>query len=387
MFRLRADQKGLTIVFDFAPEVPQYISADEGKLRQVLINLLSNAIKFTQRGGITMRVEASEIPKQQTHAHSSSSVLLHFAIRDTGVGIALDEIDKIFEAFVQTKSGQQSRQGSGLGLSISREYVRVMGGDLTVQSEAGVGSVFSFDIQADTVDVAEIEPTRPKRHVTGLVPGHPIHRILVVEDDEASRLLLVKLLESTGFEVREAINGKEAITVWENWQPHLIFMDMRMPQIDGREATKTIKTKMEHQQSETETVIIALTASSFHDEREAILAEGCDDIINKPFREAVVFEALSHYLGVQFIYAGETETETTPQKDISIATLKTQAESLPSEWKAEVHQAALVGDIAKLDTLIAQIRDYVPELTIYLEQCVYNFEYNKIQQLILPEKD
>ena len=387
MFRLRADQKGLTVVFDFAPEVPQYISADEGKLRQVLINLLSNAIKFTQRGGITMRVEASEIPKQQTDAHSSSSVLLHFAIRDTGVGIAPDEIDKVFEAFIQTQSGQQSRQGSGLGLSISREYVRVMGGDLTVQSEVGVGSVFSFDIRADIVDAAEIEPAQPKRHIIGLLPGQPIHRILVVEDDEASRLLLVKLLESTGLGVREAVNGKEAIAIWESWQPHLIFMDMRMPQVNGREATNTIKTKMECQESKNKTVIIALTASSFHDEREAILAEGCDDVINKPFREAVIFDALRRYLDVQFIYADETDAETTPEQDISIATLKTQAESLAPEWKAEAHQAALVGDIAKLDMLVVQIHDSVPELATYLEQCIYNFEYNKIQQLILSEKD
>jgi two-component system sensor histidine kinase/response regulator len=164
-------------------------------------------------------------------------------------------------------------------------------------------------------------------------------------------------------------------------------MDMRIPQIGGREATKTIKTKMGHQQSETETVIIALTASSFHDEREAILAEGCDDIINKPFREAVIFEALSRYLDVQFIYADETDAETTPEQDISIATLKTQAESLAPEWKAEAHQAALVGDIAKLDMLVVQIHDSVPELATYLEQCIYNFEYNKIQQLILSEKD
>ena len=219
----------------------KYISADEGKLRQVLINLLSNAIKFTRRGGITMRVEASEISRQQTNAHSSSSVLLHFAVKDTGVGIAPDETDKVFEAFVQTESGQQSRQGTGLGLTISREYVHIMGGDLTVQSEVGVGSVFSFDIRADIVDAADIEPVQPTRYIRGIAPGYPTYRILVAEDDEASRLLLVQLLESTGFEVRGAVNGEEAITLWESWQPHIIFMDMRMPHTDGREATKTIR--------------------------------------------------------------------------------------------------------------------------------------------------
>ncbi|MBN2389656.1 MAG: PAS domain S-box protein, partial [Anaerolineae bacterium] len=386
MFRLRADQKGLTVVFDFAPEVPQYVRADEGKLRQVLINLLSNAIKFTQRGGITMRVEASQMSRRQTDAHPSSSILLHFAVHDTGVGIAADEMNKVFEAFAQTESGQQSRQGTGLGLTISHEYVHIMGGDLTVQSEIGVGSVFSFDIRADTVDAAEIEPVHPMRYISGIAAGHPTYRILVAEDDEASRLLLVKLLESTGFEVRGATDGEEAIALWESWQPHLIFMDMRMPHIDGREATKTIRTRLECQESKTETVIIALTASSFHNERESILAEGCDAIINKPFREAVIFEALSRYLDVHFIYAEETDTITTPERDIPIATLKAQAGSLPAEWKAEVHQAALVGDITKLDVLVAQIRDQVPALAAYLEQCVYNFEYNNIQHLI-PHPD
>ena len=394
MFRLRADQKGLTVVFDFAPPVPQYIEADEGKLRQVLINLLSNAIKFTQRGGITMRVEASEIthhasriPYRPPETHSSSPILLHFAVKDTGVGIALNERDKVFEAFVQTESGQLSRQGTGLGLAISHEYVHIMGGDLTVQSEAGVGSVFSFDIRANVIDGTEIEPAQPTRYISGIASGHPAYRILVAEDDEASRLLLVRLLESTGFEVREATNGEETIILWESWQPHLIFMDMRMPQIDGREAVKTIKTRIACQAAKTETVIIALTASSFHDEREAILAEGCDDIINKPFREAVIFEALSRYLDVHFIYADDTDAVTTPKQELSIAALKAQAESLPAEWKAEVYQAALLGDITKLDILVAHIRDDVPLLATYLEQCVYNFEYNKIRQLILSKKD
>lgn len=334
-----------------------------------------------------MRVEASPIQRQPTNGQPPSSILLHFAVKDTGVGIAPDEMDKAFEAFVQTKSGQQSRQGTGLGLTISREYVQIMGGDLTVQSEVGVGSVFSFDIRADSVDAAEIEPAKPTRHVSGIAPGYPTYRILVAEDDEASRLLLMKLLESTGFEVRGAINGEEAIALWESWQPHLIFMDMRMPRIDGREATKTIRIEMECQESKTETVIIALTASSFHDEHEAILAEGCNGILNKPFREAAIFEVLSHYLDVRFTYIDETDTITTPERYVSIATLKAQAESLPAEWKAEMRQAALVGDITKLDVLVAQISDQVPALAKYLEQCVYDFEYNKIRQLIPPQKD
>ncbi len=392
MFRLRADNKNLRVIFDFAPAVPQYVYADSGKLRQVLINLLGNAVKFTETGGITLRLKASSTEHENSRmenredaSHSPSSVWLHFEVKDTGVGIAPDELDKVFDAFVQTESGQKSRQGTGLGLPISREYVQMMGGDLTVQSEVGVGTVFAFDIQAEVVDAAEVESARSQRRVVGLAPGQPVYRILVVEDDEASRRLLVKLLTPLGFEVREAVDGEQGFEIWKSWQPHLIFMDMRMPKLNGHKATQTIKSSVEYQASNIKTVVVALTAGAFEEERDVILAEGCDDFVRKPFREATIFEMLARHLGVQFAYAevdvGESQTQA--QVDLDSELVQAQLKNLNPTWIEEMRQATLEGDLTLMESLVAQIPKQLPQLAEQLTHLLYNFEHDKILELMM----
>jgi CheY-like chemotaxis protein len=237
--------------------------------------------------------------------------LLHFEVEDTGPGIAPEELEAVFDAFVQTESGQEAKEGTGLGLPISRQFVKMMGGDLTVSSELGMGSLFKFDVQIEMADAADVLTSQPARRVIGLAPdqraadGGP-YRLLIAEDREASRKLLTKLLEPLGFEVREAVNGQEAIEIWELWEPHLIWMDMRMPVVDGHQATKRIKATTKGQA----TVVIALTASAFEEDRQVILSEGCDDFVRKPFREAEIFDKLTTHLGVCFVYE---ETETTTQ--------------------------------------------------------------------------
>jgi PAS domain S-box-containing protein len=231
MFRLRARDKGLALSFERAENVPQYVRTDEGKLRQVLSNLLGNAVKFTQEGGVALRVgtkdEGRRTKDQPPSVVRRSSLV--FEVEDTGPGMAPEELAVVFDPFVQATSGQQPQEGTGLGLSISQQYVRLMGGDITVSSEVGRGSLFQFDVQAGLADAAEVQAAQPRRRVLGLEPNQPIYRLLVAEDKETNRQLLVKLLEPLGFEVQEAVNGQEAIEVWERWEPHLIWMDMRMP--------------------------------------------------------------------------------------------------------------------------------------------------------------
>jgi CheY-like chemotaxis protein len=215
---------------------------------------------------------------------------------------------------------------------------------------------------------------------------------LVVDDVEASRKLLFQLLHPLGFEVRTASDGGEGLEVWEAWRPHLIFMDIGMPGTDGREVTKHIRAHIENERQTAPAqqclpIIVALTASAFDEDRETILAEGCDDFVMKPFREAAIFEVLSRHLGIRFVYADETAIAALPEKEVSIETLKVQAQNLPAEWRIDIQQAALVGDVERLNTLVAQVRDQFPALARHLAQYVYNFEYNKIRQLIQPEKD
>ena len=192
------------------------------------------------------------------------------------------------------------QEGTGLGLTISRQFARMMGGEITVSSDLGQGSLFQFDIPVTLPEPSEIQSLKSKvqNRVIGLEPGQPVYRLLVVEDVEANRQLLVNLLKPLGFEVREASNGQEAVAVWQQWQPHLIWTDMRMPVMDGYEATRRIKAGPQEQS----TIIIAVTASAFKEDREQILAAGCDDFVRKPVRAEEIVDRLTKYLGVRFVY-------------------------------------------------------------------------------------
>jgi CheY-like chemotaxis protein len=332
--------------------------------------------------------QACEKDSPETGPHSADSICLHFEVKDTGVGIAPEELNNVFDAFVQTKSGQKSQQGTGLGLPISREYVRLMGGALTVESELDVGSAFAFDIQAELVDVSLKDRLPSTQTVTGLESGQPTYRILIAEDDEASRTLLVKLLAPFGFELRTVINGAEAIAMWESWQPHCIFMDLRMPEINGYEAIKAItarsKTLVTHTDGAeyVKPVIIALTASALDEERFATPADGCNGFIRKPFREITIFEALTCHLGVRFTYADQkitpNHTSEPANNTNGMNTFRSQISQLPPNWIEEMRQAILQGDLGWMEALIVQIQSQTPRLAAYLMQYVDNFEYDKM---------
>jgi len=335
IFQLNARSKGISLVFDRASDVPRFIRTDESKLRQILINLLSNAIKFTEAGEIVLRVllsraAASPLPGQDGGKLRSSSLVLHFEVEDTGLGIAPEELNKLFQPFGQTQTGFKSRQGTGLGLAISQKFVNLMGGEITVISTVGRGSKFIFDIHVCPVN--GIQPTIPRtehKKVIGLAPNQPTYRMLITEDQSANRLLLSKLLGRLGFEIREAENGQKAVELWEDWKPDLIWMDMRMPVMDGYEATQHIRARERQlgignwqqvlssdKNSDQEilhsaphrlipTKIIALTASAFEEQRQSILMAGCNDFVRKPFQEEDLLMKISEHLQVQYIYATE----------------------------------------------------------------------------------
>jgi PAS domain S-box-containing protein len=356
MFYLKAKDKGLQLLFDLTPDVPQYVRIDEVKLRQVLTNLLSNAIKFTKEGGVSVRASVvsrqwSVVSNKKQLTTDNEQLTIHFEVEDTGVGIAPEELDSLFEAFVQTSSGQQALEGTGLGLTISRQFVRLMGGEMTVSSELGKGSTFKFDIELSAVESQDIERQQPTRRVIALEPNQPRYRILVVDDNDYNRRLLIKLLNPLGFELQEASNGKEAIEIWERWQPHLIWMDMRMPVMDGYEATKQIKATTKGQA----TTIIALSASTLEEERAVAPSVGCDDFIRKPFRQEDIFNAMNKHLGVRYVYEESTSlADAIPSE----ARALTQADlaALPADWLANLHQATLDGHIKRVQILIEQIR-------------------------------
>lgn len=367
MFQVRAQSKHLSLTFAIDPHLPRYILTDEGKLRQVLINLLGNAVKFTQSGGVTLRAEARSHP----------DCTLHFEIADTGRGIAPDEQDNLFQPFVQTASGTQAQEGTGLGLTISRQFIHLLGGEIDFNSAIDQGSTFFFDIQVTLANAIAPAPTLQRR-VVRLAEGQPIYRVLVVDDRFENRDLLTQLLKIVGFETQIATNGQEAIAQWQSWQPHLIWMDMRMPIIDGYDATRRIR---QAQTQNTTPKILALTASAFEEQQASILAAGCDDFIRKPFRESIIFEKMAEHLGVQYVYADVSEAlDQAPTPSLVPASLQ----MMPPDWLADLRQAAFAIDDDRLLQLIEQIPAEEQSIANQLSELVRRFCFDEILELI-PE--
>jgi two-component system sensor histidine kinase/response regulator len=368
MLALKAGTKNLQLIFDRASDVPQYLQTDEGKLRQVLINLLSNAIKFTEQGGVILRVRTN--PRQwPTNPTLTRPFSLTFEVEDTGPGIDEQEIDQLFAAFGQTETGRNSQQGTGLGLPISQKFVQLMGGEIQVKTVLGKGSVFSFDIQVNLADKMLIASPYPTAKVIRLEPNQPTYRIL----------LLVKLLGDIGFDVREASNGQEAIAVWESWQPHLIWMDMRMPVMDGYTATKRIKSTIQGQA----TVIIALTASAFEEDRHLVLSAGCDDFLRKPFREEVLWEKIAHHLGVRYLYGEMSD----PLEKDNISTFTSnqliqELQQVPQDWINQLQEKALECSDDGVLTLLESLKPEQQKLAIALREWADHFQFDPILELI-----
>jgi signal transduction histidine kinase/DNA-binding response OmpR family regulator len=366
MLHLRAENAGLELILDRGDNLPHYIHTDGVKLRQVLLNLLGNAIKFTQQGEVVLSISSSENTESQSYT-------LNFQVSDTGVGIAPEELDKLFEAFTQTESGRESQEGTGLGLAISRQFVQLMGGDITVTSELGKGTTFNFSIQPQLGNKI-IGETFDKRQVLALAPNQPDYKILVVDDKPINRQLLVRLLAPLGFEIREASNGQEAIVMWEAWQPHLIWMDMRMPVMDGYEATKYIKSTTQGNA----TAIIALTASVLEQERAIILSAGCDDFMRKPFKEQTIFAALTKHLGVKYVYADSANA----QIDLSDSLPSLDLSVMSEEWRSQICEVALEGDSNRVTQLIREIPNQESAIVKTLEKYAHQFQFDEMVELL-----
>lgn len=396
MFQQRAIAKNLAFHFEIDPLLPQYITTDPNKLRQILLNLLSNALKFTQRGSVTLRGSVIKLPS----AEPESVCWLRFEVQDTGLGMANQDLEAIFDAFVQAESGQKATEGTGLGLTISRKLARLMGGEITVQSQRGQGSTFQLNLPVQLASSAEEFLDSPPREVIGLLPGQPHYRILVVDDHQENRLLLVRLLTKLGLDVKEARNGEEAIAQWQEWQPHLTWMDIRMPILNGYEATKRIRTQeytaraTASPEDYSQSIIIALTAHASQSDRNLALAAGCNDYISKPFQQETLYDKMAKYLGLAYLYAesnalgvGTTSLSAKPlDSALSADAAPLTPESLcilSEDWRTELHRNALLCDQEGVNRLIEQIPSHHHSLAQGLRHLSKNFEFQQIMELAL----
>jgi PAS domain S-box-containing protein len=373
MFRLRAEAKALRfeMVVDgvFAP----YLTADEGKIRQILINLLGNAVKFTTLGQVKLYVSLRK--------KNGGQLWLSAVVEDTGPGITEKELEALFAPFIQTKRGLTSLEGTGLGLAISREYARVMGGDITVTSEPGTGSSFQFEIPVEIAEEAVATAKGSSRRVIGISAETEPPIILVVDDHAENRDLMMKLLTFIGFRVRSAENGEVAIRTWQEWKPQLILMDLHMPVMDGLQAIRKIKA---HRRGK-DTMIVALTASALDYDGPAAKQAGADDYLAKPCREEDLLEKIRSLLKISYEYEETSEAEEQPPATAS-AVNPERFRELPPALIEELRDATVDGNKRRLDGLIAKVGEILDSAAAQvLQDLADKYEYDALTQLLQEE--
>jgi Amt family ammonium transporter len=364
---LKVEEKELDFYVNIDSDIPGEIIVDSTKLRQVLINLIANAVKYTSKGEISLNVK--KVDKE-----SSKLNRLYFEVKDSGIGISEENQKIIFDSFKQIGNQPDMNTGTGLGLAICKQFVELLEGEIGVSSKVGNGSVFHFEIpfKAPEASQRKVREQRYKR-ITGLEKGQQKYRILIAEDKLENRLLLHQLLEPLGFEIREAINGHEALDQFEKWNPHLIWMDIRMPGLNGLDATRLIKKSGKS----INTKIIAVTAHALEKEHKEIIEAGCDDFIRKPFREVEIYDAIVKHLGVHFTYDIEKELNET----VTILT-KDDLRRLPDRWSQRFKDALILGDIDLLEKILSELApesDAIKNKILFL---LSSFKFDEIKKFL-----
>jgi len=360
LLRQRAEAKGLTLDLELPEGLPQAVVADERKLRQVVMNLVGNAIKFTSKGGVklALAIRASQEGERTT---------LVIDVEDSGAGIAVADHQRIFEPFVQLEQ-KTDQQGTGLGLTITRQFVELMGGTIQVESEPGRGSRFRVELPVEAAADGRVAPAGDSEGcMSRLEPGQPQCRVLIVEDQPTNALLLRGLLEQAGFQVRVALDGAQGVEAFESWRPHFIWMDWRMPVMDGLEATRRIRAL----DGGRDVKIAALSASVFKEERDQVLAAGVDDFVAKPVQFSAIYDCMARLLGLRFV---PVEGEAGQSLSLDQAALAAVAPAL----RTELADALVSLEVKRISGWIRSVAETDPALGRALEQYAGRFQYTAI---------
>lgn len=421
-----ATGKGLDLIFDYSPNLPQYIRADDKKLRQILLNLLDNAIKFTEVGSIKLQVNATPQVKitplkatdETHHQHTlensrcslaiqqlqTSTHTIQVTITDTGPGIDPADHSKLFDPFTKTDIGRKSQTGSGLGLSICQKYLQLMGGDITLTSQLGQGSIFKVSVPIQSITAQDVNlSNHDQRQIISLAKNQPQYRILIVGHPQDDQQLLIQRFKLIGFEVQLAANGLEGIEIWQTWNPHLIWMTKRMPAMDGLETTRHIR-ELEHsspqrKDNQPTVIIMPLPDIAFEQHHQTALNAGCTDAIRKPFQETEVFEKIQQHLNIQYCYENSPKSRSTqsPSSDIKASTdvdhspstantitersMETQLVNMSPEWRNALYQASRELDAGTVNRLITQIPEECQTLILTLQKWANSFQFDKITHI------
>ncbi len=360
MFRVRVREKALYFAVERSGDLPHFIVTDEKKLRQILFNLTGNAVKFTSDGGVRVRARTET---EEGHMH------LLVDVEDSGPGIAGEDIPRLFQRFEQTRVGREASTGTGLGLAISRAFARLLGGDISVKSRVGEGSVFSLILPITLAETEAVGTRTETRRVVGLPQEEQNRRILVADDLPENREILCQMLARAGFDVSVVEDGAQAVKAFEKWHPDLILMDLRMPGTDGLQAMRTIR----REEKGGHIPIVAVTASAFEDDRQDVRSAGGDAFVSKPFREAELLQTVGRLLGLHYIYeerpdAHLEDTGPSPVRRVSI----------PSHLRAALRAAVVSADFAKILELADELLITDMASAEVVRDLAERFEYERL---------
>ncbi len=368
MFRARCSAKGLDFKVERGDRLLDDLYGDRTKLKQIMMNLLSNAVKFTARGNITLRVDDND--RESGNTSETETVRLCVEVEDHGIGISWKDQLRLFQPFEQADTPHRA-EGTGLGLAITREYARLLGGDIGVTSEPGRGSCFRFTVVMRKGKGVLPQDRMRLRDIVGLDSGAGPVRVLAVDDNIDNQTLLKALLARVGFEVCQAFNGKQALGLFDDFSPHVVLMDIRMPEMNGYELIKRLKSTAAGR----DTPIIVLTASAFEEARQQILELGATSYIRKPFQAWELYDALGKCLDLRYLYKDAPE-----RKPINVTV--EEASALPQKLRAALRQAVDEGDMVRFSELLEPITASHSELVRGLRELAGAFDYERLRFLL-----
>lgn len=378
--KLQAYDRGWEFSLIREENLPQYICIDERRLRQILRNLIDYCFKSSPTSTVTLRVAYGNADQKTTvvanQQSSSKNLNVYFEVENANLQVTATELATLFNPTVRVRQEQQSQsaRGSSLNLPISRRLAQLMGGDITVsnKSNLGQGIIFNLEIQTESIVAQKLQVQSGLRRIIRLESDQIEYRILIVDDSKTNRKIMSLLLEPVGFKIKEAVNGKEAVDIWLQWQPHMIWMDLRMPIMNGYEATERIRSY-----PHLYTPIVALSASTLEEEKLLFKAAGCDDFVGKPFSENVIFDKIAQHLGIRYVY--EQISPVTPSNfKLTADTLNVMSD----RWLNQVEQAAIVLDRDLLTQLLEEIPPEHTDLKNALQKQVNDFDFDNILNLI-----
>jgi signal transduction histidine kinase/DNA-binding NarL/FixJ family response regulator len=371
--KIKAEQKGISLIYQTLSPLPKVIRADDKRLRQILLNLLGNAVKFTETGTVVFKVGC----------HGQK---IRFVVEDSGVGIATDHLEEIFQPFQQVGESSRKPEGTGLGLAISGQLVEMMGGKIQVKSTLGQGSTFWFDLDLPSANASMNTDQSFKRAVIG-VKGHQ-RKILVVDDRPTNRSILVNLLEPIGFSVLDAVDGEDGLAKAQTFQPDVILIDLVMPNLDGFEATRRLRATPALK----DIIVIAVSASVFEFDQQQSLKVGCNDFLPKPIREEDLLQKLQEHLQLKWIYENESEIgESLKEKDqfpngtVSSSFNASDFSIPPADEIAILRDLAMRGDLRAIAKRAAQLEESNPQqnsFAIHLRQLAKEFKGRQILEFL-----